>query len=157
KPPLTYWLIGACDVLVGTNELAARLPSAVAAVAIVLLLVWLGAILYDLETGLLAGFVLLAMGGFFVETHEVRPDLPLTASIVGSLLALAVLLREETQTKSPSPSASPSPSPSLDLSSRQRIRAGAGARARAGVLIALQISLAIGLLAKGMLAVLIPG
>src|ERR1035437_857252 len=75
KPPLEPWLIAASDLVFGNNELAARLPSAAAGLAIVLLVAWLGATLFDLETGLLAGFILVAMGGFFVETHEVRPDL----------------------------------------------------------------------------------
>ncbi|MGH3056119.1 MAG: ArnT family glycosyltransferase, partial [Gaiellaceae bacterium] len=74
KPPLTYWLIGAADLTFGINELSARLPSAVAALIIVGFVVWLGGLLFDTGTGLLAGFILLAMGGFFVESHEARPD-----------------------------------------------------------------------------------
>lgn len=126
KPPLSYWLIGSADLVFGVNEFAARLPSAVAGLAIVVLVVALGATLFDVETGLLAGFMLIATGGFFVETHEARPDLILTAAIVGSLLAWARLSRA-----APSDMRWP--------------------------VIGLQISLAVGLLAKGLLALLIPG
>src|SRR2546428_364345 len=35
KPPLAYWLIALSDLAVGTNEFAARLPSAVTGVVIV--------------------------------------------------------------------------------------------------------------------------
>ena len=126
KPPLPYWLIGAADLALGVNATSARLPSALAALAIVGLIVWLGTLLYDAETGLLAGFILIATGGFFVESHEARPDLILTAGIVGSLVAWT------------------------------RLRRATAAAAR-WPLIGLQISLAVGLLAKGMLALLIPG
>src|SRR5689334_18791585 len=45
RPALQYWLIGAADRLVGVGDVAARLPSVVAGMVIVLLLTWLGALL----------------------------------------------------------------------------------------------------------------
>jgi 4-amino-4-deoxy-L-arabinose transferase-like glycosyltransferase len=126
KPPLTYWLIGAADLAFGVSQFSARLPSAAAALVIVLLVTWLGTLLFDAETGLLAGFVLIATGGFFVETHTTRPDLILTAGIAGSLVAWTRLQR-----------AAP-----------EQMR---------WPLLGLQVSLAAGLLAKGMLALVIPG
>lgn len=42
KPPLTYWCQAACYRVLGENEVSARLPSALAAVLIALLLVWMG-------------------------------------------------------------------------------------------------------------------
>jgi 4-amino-4-deoxy-L-arabinose transferase-like glycosyltransferase len=125
KPPLTYWLIGAADLAFGVNEFSARLPSALAAVMIVGLVVWLGTLLFDAETGLLAGFILIATGGFFVETHLARPDLILAAGIAGSLVAWEYLRRAPAAQRWP--------------------------------LIGLQVSLAVGLLAKGFVALLIPG
>ena len=126
KPPLSYWLIGTADLAFGVNELSARLPSALAALAIVVFVVWLGRLLFDAETGLLAGFILVATGGFFVESHTARPDLIFTAGIVGSLVAW-------TRLRQAAPTATRWP------------------------LIGLQVSLAVGVLAKGMLALLIPG
>ncbi len=125
KPPLTYWLIGFSTLVFGTNEFAARLPGALAAVLIVLLVMRMGTWMYDGQTGWLAGLVLLSSLGFLVETHEVRPDLILTAGIVGSMAAFI------------------------------RLRA-ASAEARRWPLIALQVSLAVGVLAKGLLGLLIP-
>ena len=93
KPPLTYWLIGMCDLAFGINEFSARLPCALAGGLVVLMLVYIGRQLYDAQTALLAGFILLVSTGFFFETHEVRPDLILTAGIVGSIAAF-VRLRE---------------------------------------------------------------
>lgn len=124
KPPLEYWAVGLSYLGFGVNEFAARLPSAIAGFMIVVFVWRLGMILFDAETGVLAGFVLLATGGFFVETHEVRPDLLLTAAIAGSLVAIARLRANPSQQRWP--------------------------------LIGLQVALAAGLLAKGMLAVLVP-
>lgn len=126
KPPLSYWTIALAYRAFGVNEFAARLPSALAALVTVLLVVWLGVVLFDRTTGLLGGFLLFAMAGFFVESHEVRPDLLLTASLTGSLLALAYLVR----------------APSADRST--------------AALLGMQLCLAIGLLAKGMLALILP-
>jgi 4-amino-4-deoxy-L-arabinose transferase-like glycosyltransferase len=133
KPPLTYWLIGLADLAFGINEFTARLPSALSGLLIVFLLVRLGTVVFDSETGLLAGFVLLATGGFFFETHAARPDLVLTAAIVGSLLAFAHLLRLPAD------------------------GAHAGKARERWALLGLQVSLALGLLAKGLLAVVLSG
>ena len=130
KPPLTYWLIGLSTLAFGVNEFAARLPSACAALIVLALLVKLGTQLYDRETGLLAGLVLLATGGFFVESHEVRPDLWLTVGVVGSLVALSRLLREPAQYTT------------------------AAAR---WPLIGWQVALAVGMLAKGLTGILLSG
>jgi 4-amino-4-deoxy-L-arabinose transferase-like glycosyltransferase len=132
KPPLTYWLIGLADRAFGVNERAARLPSALSGLLIVLLLARLGSIVFDAETGLLAGFVLVATAGFFLETHLTRPDLMVTAGILGSLLAFVHLL------------------PPSDKAATTRAR-------EPWALLGLQVSLAVGLLAKGLLALIIPG
>jgi len=134
KPPLTYWLIGLSTCAFGVNEFAARVPSACAALIVLVLLVKLGTQLYDVETGVLAGFVLLATGGFFVETHEVRPDLWLTVGVIGSLVALSRPLRRPQQ--------------------------GAVSTVDAGAprwpLLGWQLSLAVGVLAKGLTGLLLP-
>jgi len=133
KPPLAYWLVGAADRAFGINEFAARLPSGLAMLLVVGLVAWLGGVLFDAETGWLAGAILLATGSTFVESHLVRPDLWLVVGITGSLVALAYLS-----------------TPAADGAAKD-------ARQRRWPLLAWQISLAIGLLAKGMLALLIPG
>ncbi len=128
KPPLTYWLIALSDRLFGVNAFAARVPSALAGIAIVVLVLRLGTVLFDIDTGLLAAFILVTTAGFFLETHQVRPDRPLTAAIAGSLLSLAQLLR----------------APANDRL-RQR-----------WPLIGWQAALAFGVLSKGLIAVVIP-
>src|SRR6266849_5896130 len=49
KPPLSYWLIALSDRGFGVDEFAARVPSALAGMVIVLLVVCLGSTLYDME------------------------------------------------------------------------------------------------------------
>ncbi len=82
KPPLANWL-GALSVhVLGENELAVRLPSALAAWATVLLIVWFGARqLDDPVAGPLGGVILLTTLGF-VGLHVAR------SADVDALLAL---------------------------------------------------------------------
>ncbi len=136
KPPLAYWGIALADLLCGVNELAARIPSAVAGLVIVLLLARLGTVLFDAQTGVLAGFLLLSTAGFWLETHLVRPDLLLTAGTLGALLCFTHLIQAD---------------------AAARHSNAAPARQPRWPLLGLQASLALGLLAKGFLALLLPG
>src|SRR5438132_7170721 len=74
KPALLYWLqIGAFH-LFGINELAARFPSALAAIASVLMTYELGRRMFGAATGLLAGLVLASTGLFCASAHFANPD-----------------------------------------------------------------------------------
>jgi 4-amino-4-deoxy-L-arabinose transferase-like glycosyltransferase len=79
KPALLYWLqIGAYH-LFGVNELAARFPSALAALATVLLTYELGRQMFGAATGLLAGVVLASTIAFCIAAHFANPDALLNA------------------------------------------------------------------------------
>src|ERR1700751_4478205 len=59
KPLGSYWLIVASTWLTGSmNEAAARIPSAIAGLLAVILVIVIGRRLYDLRTGTIAGIVL---------------------------------------------------------------------------------------------------
>ncbi len=58
KPPLGYWLMAASIEAFGANSLAARLPAALAGLALVGLTAAIGNRLYGRTAGLLAGFAL---------------------------------------------------------------------------------------------------
>lgn len=58
KPPLCYWLQAASMNTFGVNSFAVRLPSAVAALLLVFLTVFIGDRLFGRRAGLLAGFAL---------------------------------------------------------------------------------------------------
>ena len=69
KPPLLIWLQALFMKMLGYNELAVRLPVALAALATVLLLVWFAEkILYNPLIGFLAGLILVTSDGF-IESH----------------------------------------------------------------------------------------
>ena len=58
KPPLAYWLMATSIRAFGATSFAARLPSALAALALVALTVWIGTRLFGGRAGLLGGFAL---------------------------------------------------------------------------------------------------
>jgi 4-amino-4-deoxy-L-arabinose transferase-like glycosyltransferase len=126
KPALSYWLIALSFKAFGINELAARLPGALTDL-VLLLLVWrLGAVLWNDSVGRWAAAVCLATSGLLLEARQVRPDLLLTAGVVGTLLAGTRLAQ----------------APSF-VDTR-------GAR------VGLQVALAVGLLAKGVVGLVLP-
>lgn len=63
KPPLTYWLIAASYRIHGESEMAARLPSAILAILLVLVTYAVGRRLLDRPVTALAGAVMLATAG----------------------------------------------------------------------------------------------
>lgn len=129
KPPLSYWAIAASYSLFGIDEAAARLPSAAAAWLIVALVLWWGWKNGGPWAGCLAAGILFSMGGFFVESHQVRPDLWLTLGLTGAIFCLQFLLDPE----------------------RREWRWSDPA------LLGWQLATATGLLAKGMVGVLVSG
>jgi 4-amino-4-deoxy-L-arabinose transferase-like glycosyltransferase len=74
KPPLLYWLQIAAYAVFGVNEFAARLPSALAALATVLGTYELGRAMFGKAVGLLAGVVLVTAVAFCGAAHFANPD-----------------------------------------------------------------------------------
>lgn len=97
KPPFLAWLIAGCSVITGeVNEVASRLPSAVATIAMVIA----GFLFYRRRTG--GNSRPLAMALVTVTTVEVfraatacRTDMVLTACIVTSIYAMADACRRK--------------------------------------------------------------
>jgi hypothetical protein len=98
KPPLLIWLIVASMKLVGYNEMAVRLPSAIAASATVLLLfLFSKAYLKDLKAAVISSSVLLTTYGY-VERHVARTgdfDALLTFWMTSYFLAYFLYLNEK--------------------------------------------------------------
>jgi len=84
KPPLTYWCMAASFGALGTNDWAARLPSAAAALAAVMGVYVIGRTLHGPRAGFLAGLVLLASPLFFVLARIANSDMLLCAFITWS-------------------------------------------------------------------------
>ena len=91
KPPLWFWLVALAGAPGGhVSEPAARLPSALAAIASVLLVMRLGTWLLGRRTGLVAGAILLTTGQFALLAHRASLDALLAAF---TTLALAAFWR----------------------------------------------------------------
>jgi 4-amino-4-deoxy-L-arabinose transferase-like glycosyltransferase len=86
KPALLYWLQILAYKAWGVTEFSARLPSALSAVAAVLLTYDLGRRLLGARTGLLAGMILAAAPAFCAAGRFANPDALLNAATVLTFL-----------------------------------------------------------------------
>ncbi len=87
KPPLLFWAINLASLfLPRVNEFTARIPSALASLAVLLLTVRLGRRLFaSEEIGVGGALVLLTGIEFFQKTEWVSCDMPLTAGVLVAL------------------------------------------------------------------------
>jgi 4-amino-4-deoxy-L-arabinose transferase-like glycosyltransferase len=85
KPVLLYWLQASAYHVCGSNEFAARLPSALASLLALLIVYELGRCLFDHSTALLAGLVLAGSVAFCVAAHFANPDALLNLFILASM------------------------------------------------------------------------
>ena len=89
-PPLIYWAGSiSSTALGGMNQFTLRLPSALAAVGLVLLICAVGSRWYDGKTGLWAGFLLLTFSQFVLEAVGYRTDMLFSFFIGAGLLVYA--------------------------------------------------------------------
>jgi 4-amino-4-deoxy-L-arabinose transferase-like glycosyltransferase len=85
KPPLYYWVVASSLFLVGTNEFAARLPSALAGLLGVFLTFLLGKRLWGEEEGLTAGIILATSLIYVAYARLVIFDMVFTCFILATL------------------------------------------------------------------------
>jgi 4-amino-4-deoxy-L-arabinose transferase-like glycosyltransferase len=85
KPPLLYWLIIGSYKVLGVNEVAARLPVALAVVATVALVFLIGEKLSDYWRGFIAGLIYLSFCGTFLLGRIVMPEPLVSAFIAGAI------------------------------------------------------------------------
>ena len=86
KPPLFFWSVALVAAPAGhVSDRNASSPSVVAALATLLGVFFLGRLLSGAHTGFLALVVLATSPGFFLRSHEVRPDMMLTAWLTWAL------------------------------------------------------------------------
>jgi 4-amino-4-deoxy-L-arabinose transferase-like glycosyltransferase len=89
-PPLVYWAGSLSSALLGgMNEFTLRLPSALAAIGLVLLTCAVGSRWYDGKTGLWAGFLLLTFSQFVLGAVGYRTDMLFSFFIGAGLLIYA--------------------------------------------------------------------
>jgi 4-amino-4-deoxy-L-arabinose transferase-like glycosyltransferase len=90
KPVLFHWFQAASFAVLGTTEFAARLPTAVAAMALTWTTYWLGRELFDRDTGRRAAAMLLTMPATFALSSIALFDMLFTAFLFGAAACLAV-------------------------------------------------------------------
>ena len=86
KPVLLYWLMLSSYQVLGVNELAARLPSALLAIGTVLMVYHLGRLLYRPQVGLWAAIILATSLMFDVVGRASTPDSTLIFFITAGAL-----------------------------------------------------------------------
>lgn len=108
KPPLSYWLTALSGRLRGERDYLeprdGRLPSALAGVGMVALVLYLGSRLYDRRTAWLAGVMSVTSMGFFHYTHSARTDMLYAFLCTAGLAAFVSSWRAAEQGRSPWPS-----------------------------------------------------
>jgi 4-amino-4-deoxy-L-arabinose transferase-like glycosyltransferase len=95
KPPLLYWLIALSYETFGTSEWSARLISALAALATLVIVYRLGLALFGRRAALLAAGVLATSPLFFVLSQVVLIDGLLTTCFTATMAALLMAHRAE--------------------------------------------------------------
>ena len=85
KPPLVYWLTALSIRAFGVNEWAARLPSALAALGTVVLILHLAGLLFGASVRWKAGLMLLSSALFFMLARLITTDMLLTFCITGAV------------------------------------------------------------------------
>jgi 4-amino-4-deoxy-L-arabinose transferase-like glycosyltransferase len=90
KPPVLYWLLAASFTVAGVGEAAARVWSALAAVAIAAVTARLGFILGGARVALLAGLIVIANLGMYLYGRLVKPDMVFILCIVLAYAGFAV-------------------------------------------------------------------
>ena len=103
KPVLMHWCMAACFALFGTNEIAARLPAAVATLLTALALLRAGTRWFSPLAGVLAALAYVGCLLVAVESHAATPDAILTALTTWAtvLIAEALVPRSGTWGKRP--------------------------------------------------------
>ncbi|HTG11287.1 MAG TPA: glycosyltransferase family 39 protein, partial [Candidatus Eisenbacteria bacterium] len=82
KPPLPYWLMAGAFAWLGPTETAARLVSALSAVAVAVLTALIGGRLASARVGLMAGLMVAANLEMFLFGRMVKPDMLFVACIL---------------------------------------------------------------------------
>jgi len=95
KAPLPYWLIAICYLLMGVHDWVARIPTALAAVLLCFATARYGAWAFGRRAGFYAGLVLATSVGLFLFTRILIPDVMLTLTITVCFMAFQRAMNED--------------------------------------------------------------
>ncbi len=127
KAPLPYWLIAICYLVLGVHDWVARIPTALGAVLLCFATARYGAWAFGRRAGFYAGLALATSVGLFLFTRILIPDVILTLMVCLCFMAFQRALNEDGEEQKP--------------------------RLWAAVL---GISLGVGVLLKGLIAIVVP-
>jgi 4-amino-4-deoxy-L-arabinose transferase-like glycosyltransferase len=96
KSPLKYWMIACSYAIFGVHDWAARIPVALAAVALCWLVFRMGAWAFSLQAGLWSGLAMATGIGLFLFTRILIPDVVLTFTIALAMWSFLRALDEYT-------------------------------------------------------------
>lgn len=85
KSPLNYWLIAASYFIFGVHDWAARLPVALGAIALILLVATFGRWAFGPRAGFYSGLAIGSSVGLFLFTRIIIPDALVTLAITAAL------------------------------------------------------------------------
>jgi 4-amino-4-deoxy-L-arabinose transferase-like glycosyltransferase len=97
KAPLPYWLIAICYLILGVHDWVARIPTALSAVLLCWLTARYGAWAFGRRAGFYAGLVLATCIGLFLFTRILIPDVTLTVTVCLGFFAFQRALNEDGQ------------------------------------------------------------
>jgi 4-amino-4-deoxy-L-arabinose transferase-like glycosyltransferase len=95
KAPLPYWLIAICYLLLGVHDWVARIPTALAAVLLCFVTARYGAWAFSRRVGFYAGLALATSLGLFLFTRILIPDVMLTLAITVCFMAFQRAMNED--------------------------------------------------------------
>ncbi len=95
KAPLVYWSIAGSFAILGVHDWAARIPIALAAIALCWLTLRMGIWAFGVRAGCYAGLCLATCAGLFLFTRILIPDVMLTLAIVAAMWSFQRVLEED--------------------------------------------------------------
>jgi len=95
KPIFYYWLVAGSFKALGETEFAGRMPTAVFATALMLLVWWFGSRVWNPRAGFLAALVMATGLEFCVMSRLMLTDIPLAAFIAASVFCYWLAARHE--------------------------------------------------------------
>ncbi len=99
KPPMLYWANAASMSLLGKNEFAARLPSALAGLFTLIIVYLAGRKFYNRRTGLISSVILGTSAGFIMQSRIIITDMLLTLFLSMALFSFMMAVRRSTSSK----------------------------------------------------------
>lgn len=95
KAPMVYWAMACSYVIFGVHDWAARIPIALAAIALCLLTAWFGDWAFGRRAGFYAALCLATCVGLYLFTRILIPDVMLTGTIALALFSFLRTLEED--------------------------------------------------------------